>query len=413
MLTVDSLKTVPARLRRFVAAAVARFSADDCLLHASALAYSTLLSLVPLLALMFAVFKGLGLQSRLEPLLLSRLSLSPEVTSRILTYIDNTNVRTLGVVGALALISTVLGVLGGIERSFNHIWRVSHGRTWWRRLTDYMATVTLTPFLLLAATALTSSLHITALVQWATQTGYLGPVAVALLRLVPFAINALALAVLYAIMPNRRPDLRAIAVGAIVAGCVWQAVQWAYVAFQVGVAGYNAIYGALAQLPVTLLWLYVSWTVVLAGAELAALLEFGSADIDTAPAPGWLLALALLLAAAERFRAREAALLRVGQWARARRMDPARMSMIAEDLCEARLLAAVRDAPGSYVLARAPEEIDAAALMERFDARFTVPARDARLNDLVQRLHTARREALAACTLADLMDRPRASGQRT
>lgn len=410
MLTADRLKAstvLLARGWRFVRAVAARFAADACPLHAAALAYSTLLSLVPLLALMFAVFKGLGLQWRLEPLLLSRLSLSPEVTARILTYIDRTNVKTLGVVGALALLTSVISVLGGMERSFNHIWRVRHGRTWWRRLTDYGATVLLTPFLLLAGTVLTSTLHVRTLVEWAAHTGYSGPAVLLVLRLVPLAINTVALATLYAIMPNRRPDVRAIAVGAIVAGCGWQVVQWAYVVFQIGAADYNAIYGALAQLPVTLVWLYVSWTVVLAGAELAALTEFGTEGTDTTPPPAWLVALALLLSAAEHFRAGDASVLRVAQLARAWRLDPARAATIAEDLCEAQLLAAVRDAAGSYVLARAPETIELAPLIDRLDDRLVVPRREVRLNELLQRLLAARCGALAAGTLADLMDKPR------
>src|SRR5438034_5510644 len=101
-----------------------RFLADQCLMRASALAYTSLLSLVPLLALMFAVLKGLGVQRRLEPLLLSRLSLDSGTIESILTYIDHTNVGTLGALGAVALVATVVSVLGSIEGSFNHIWRV-------------------------------------------------------------------------------------------------------------------------------------------------------------------------------------------------------------------------------------------------------------------------------------------------
>src|SRR2546423_10079855 len=94
--------------RRYVRAVVGRFWDDGCLLHASALTYTTLLSLVPLLALMFAVLKGLGVQRRLEPLLLSRLSLDPGTIESILTYIDHTNVGTLGALGAVALVATVV-----------------------------------------------------------------------------------------------------------------------------------------------------------------------------------------------------------------------------------------------------------------------------------------------------------------
>jgi membrane protein len=392
---------------RFTRALISRFFADNCLLHAAALTYSTLLSLVPLLALMFAVLKGLGVQARLEPVLLSRLSLSHDVTAQILTYIDRTNVGGLGVVGAFALLWTLLSLLYGIEDSFNHIWRVAQGRTWLRRLSDYASTVLLTPFLLLAGTVLTSSLHVNAFLEWAVHTGPVGSAALLLLRLTPFVINAIALAILYAIMPNRRPDVRSLLVGAFVAGCVWQVVQWAYVEFQIGVAQYNAIYGALAQLPLTLVWLYVSWTVVLAGAELAALREFGAEAAGATRAPGWLLALAFLLRAAEQFRTAGVPVLEVSQLAKSWNMDRASVAAIAENLCGAGLLAEVREAGGRYVLSRAPENIALVPLIDSMDDRPVVPD-DARLHDVLSRVGTARRDALSGLTLADLLDTPRA-----
>ena len=111
-------------LAAYGAAAVRRFLADQCLMRASALAYISLLSIVPLLALMFAVLKGLGVQHRLEPLLLSRLSLDQETSDLIIGYIDRTNVSTLGALGAATLVLTVVSVLGNVQTSFNAIWRV-------------------------------------------------------------------------------------------------------------------------------------------------------------------------------------------------------------------------------------------------------------------------------------------------
>ena len=254
------------RARRFIGTVVVRFYADTCLLHASALTYTSLLSLVPLLALMFAVLKGLGVQRRLEPLLLSQLSLSPEVTESVLTYIDRTNVGTLGTLGAVALLLTVVSVLGSIEASLNHIWRVTQGRGVFRKITDYLSVVLLTPFLLLAGVAVTSSLQAQRVLDWLLGTQYVGAAVMHGLSLLPIVMNALAIGMLYAVMPNRRQSPMALTLGALVAGAVWQAVQWSYVRLQIGVANYNAIYGALSQLPVTLVWLYVSWTVILAGA---------------------------------------------------------------------------------------------------------------------------------------------------
>ena len=250
-----------------VVATVRRFYGDRCLEAAAALTYTSLLSLVPLFALMFAVLKGLGAQNRLEPLLLSRLSLDPEVTGRMLGWIDHTNVGTIGALGAVFLIFTVISVLGGIESIFNMVWRVARGRTWWRKITDYVSVVLLIPFLLLFAVGITSALREQTILRELLEVDVLHGVALAALRLAPIAMNVVALGILYAVMPNRRPHPKSIAIGALVAGCAWQLVQTAYVALQIGVARANAIYGALAQLPVTLVWIYVSWAVVLAGAR--------------------------------------------------------------------------------------------------------------------------------------------------
>lgn len=390
------------RVARYVHAVARRVIDDSCLVRASALTYTSLLSLVPLLALMFAVLKGLGVQRRLEPLLLSRLSLDPEVTNRILTYIDQTNVGTLGALGAAALITTVISVLGSIEASFNHIWRVRRGRSWWRKATDYVSTVLLTPFLLLAAVALTSSLQEQALLRWVLQTEYVGPVALQLLQVAPPLLNAVALGILYAVMPNRRPHLPAIVVGALAAGAVWQVVQWGYVALQIGVARYNAIYGALAQLPVTLVWLYVSWVVVLLGAELAAVWEFGSEsiDVETSARAQWAIALHMLVRCVERFHAggRPIGALEV---ARELRVEPMVVTELAERLRHGGALVLVEGA-AAYVLARDPASIDLATLVGLVGDG-AVPGRvDARVATLIKRLASERHASLRSETLADL-----------
>ncbi len=392
------------RLLRYLRALARRFLDDDCLLHASALTYTSLLSLVPLLALMFAVLKGLGVQRRLEPLLLSRLSLSPEVIESILTYIDHTNVGTLGALGAVALVTTVLSVLGSIERSFNHIWRVREGRTWWRKATDYVSTVLLTPFLLLAAVALTSSMQEQALLHWVLQREYIGPAAMQALRLAPLGINAVAIGILYAVMPNRRPSLPALTCGAVVAGAVWQAVQWGYVALQIGVARYNAIYGAMAQLPVTLVWIYVSWAVVLAGAELAAVVELGPEAGDATASAGarWAIAVHLLLRAGECFRATGGAV-DPRAVARALRVSGALVTETAAQLCQHGLLAAVDGARDTYVLARDPATIELAALAASFDESMPRGS-DQRVSSLWNTMARARHTSLAPHTLADLLD---------
>ncbi len=342
-------RRIPSPLR-LIGIAGWRFYQDQCLVRASALAYTSLLSIVPLLAVMFSVLKGLGAQGRLEGVLLSRLSLGQETIDLIIGYIDKTNFATLGAFGAAALILTVISVLGNVEASFNLIWRVAQERTLWRKVTDYVGVVMLTPFLLLAATTITSAGQAQGLIQWVLYNGYLGGVAVRVLQLSPIAINAAGIAVLYSVMPNRRPVWGPLIIGALFAGFAWYIAQIGYVSLQVGVARNNAIYGALAQLPVTLVWLYVSWAVVLAGAELAAVLEFGE---DAIQVPGAereeAVSLELLIRAADAFAA-GAGGIELALIARALRTDLGIIQDAAKPLIARGWLVPVDDQPGRYVL---------------------------------------------------------------
>jgi membrane protein len=363
---------------RLIGLAGWRFYDDQCLTRASALAYTSLLSIVPLLAVMFSVLKGLGAQQRLEAVLLSRLSLDAETTDLIIGYIDRTNFSTLGALGAAALVLTVISVLGNIESSFNFIWRVAQQRNLWHKVTDYVGVVMLTPFLLLAATGITSAGQAQSVLQWVLDRGYLGAVAVQLLRLSPIAINTAAIAVLYAVMPNRRAAWGPLLAGALVAGLAWHLAQVGYVNLQVGVARNNAIYGALAQLPLTLMWLYISWAVVLAGAELAAVLEYGE---DAVQPPGAereeALTLELLVRAADAFRDGRGSI-ELPLVASALRIDLGVMQEAAKRLLGRAWLVPVDEHPGRYVIGCDPARIKLAdlagaslvdALPERLDPR--------------------------------------------
>jgi membrane protein len=389
---------------KIVLATALRFYGDRCLEAAAALTYTSLLSLVPLFALMFAVLKGLGAQRHLESLLLSRLSLDPAVTARMLEFIDHTNVGTLGALGAVFLIFSVISVLGSIESIFNRVWRVPRGRTVWRKVTDYVSVVLLIPFLLLFAVGITSALREQAILRALLAVDVLHGMALAALRVAPIAMNVVALAILYAVMPNRRPHPASIAIGALVAGFAWQVVQIGYVTLQIGVARANAIYGALAQLPVTLVWIYVSWAVVLAGAELAAVLEFG-------PPPGaeatrevsrWAVALHVLVEAADRFRA-GAGPVELGVLAHQLEVGGDMLAGCVAALCDGGALVAIEDGRESYVLARAPESIGLAPLAERFGEAHAPKGADVRVAALLTEVEEERRQMLSRRTLADLV----------
>ena len=255
---------------RLLAVSIWKFRRDDGTLRASALTYTTALSIVPFLAITFSMLKGLGVQKRLEPKLLEFFASGhKEVATKIMEYVDRTNVGALGVVGLIALILTAISLLGSVERSFNTIWGVEKGRTALRKVTDYTALMLGCPVLLLLSTSIST----TGQIQKYLPEEIASRALPLLFALIPFLAKAVAFAAMYLIMPNRRVSLKAAITGGIVAGLGWQATEWIYIRFQVGVTKYNAIYGAMAQLPLFLIWMYMGWCIILIGAQVACILE--------------------------------------------------------------------------------------------------------------------------------------------
>ena len=253
---------------QILALVIRDFRDDQCLLRASALTFTTILSIVPFFALTFAVLKGFGVQNKVEPLILDQVAAgSQETVDRIITYINNTNMTSMGAIGLVTLIITVITLLGNIEEAFNVIWGVKETRSFYRKFSDYLSVVITAPLLLLAAVSITTTLQSQTLVKWLVETSYLGDLLLLLFRLAPYLIIWLALVFLYIFIPNTRVRFRSALFGGILAGTIWQLAQWGYIHFQVGVGKYNAIYGTLALLPIFMVWIYTSWLIVLFGVE--------------------------------------------------------------------------------------------------------------------------------------------------
>ena len=245
------------------------FQADQCMIRASALAYTTVLSLVPFLALAFSILKGFGVQNKVEPLILDAVAAgSEEIVERIVTYINNTNMASLGAIGLLTLIMTAVTLLGTIEEAFNQVWGVKETRPLARKFSDYLSVVVSAPLLMLAAVSLTTTLQSKTVVSWVTANVYLGGALLHGVRLLQHVVVWAALVFLYVFIPNTKVRFKSALIGGILAGSLWQVVQWGYIHFQVGVAKYNAIYGTLAVLPIFMVWIYTSWLIVLFGVEM-------------------------------------------------------------------------------------------------------------------------------------------------
>ena len=246
------------------------FWRDSSLLRASGLTYTTLLTLVPLLALMFALLKGLGVQKALEPLFLERLTGgSHPITERIMEYVSHIHVGSLGTLGITFLFLTMILVLTNIEMAFNQIWQVDRGRPWLRKCSDYLGLVVILPVAMFVSVSLMTFVKSHLVTQELLSIDLLGRTYVYLLKLAPFFVMWLAFSFIYLFMPNTRVNPISASAGGIIGGTLWQVCQWAYIHYQFGFRTYGAIYGALSQLPMLLIWIFVSWIILLLGAEIA------------------------------------------------------------------------------------------------------------------------------------------------
>ena len=242
------------------------FGINQSMLRASALTYYTMLSIVPLLALTFALLKAFGVQNLLEPLIMDKLNVGDgQAVQAILGYINNTQVGKMGAIGLVFLLYAVVSLLTNVERAFNHVWGVKEIRPLMRRFSDYISVILVGPVLIISAISMTSSLASNNLVQKLIEMKMVGSLILLAFQVAPFVFMWLAFTVLYVFMSNTRVEWRAAFVGGVTGGTLWQLAQWGYVNFQVGVAKYNAIYGTMAALPIFMIWVYFSWVIVLFG----------------------------------------------------------------------------------------------------------------------------------------------------
>ncbi len=260
-------------IRHGVTVTVEKFQDDQLSLRATSLTYTTLLSLVPLLAVAFSVLKAFGVQNQLEPALAGMLApLGPEameITRRLISFVDNQQVGVLGAVGVAGLFYTVLSLIGKIEEALNHIWRVRRSRSLGRQFSDYLSVILVGPVLVFTALALMASAQSYWLVQWFLEFKPLGWLVPLLTRLTPLLLLCAAFTFLYQFIPYTRVRLRSAVFGGIVAGLLWQGAGIGFTKFVASSSTYAAIYSSFAILILFLIWLQVGWLIVLMGAEVA------------------------------------------------------------------------------------------------------------------------------------------------
>ena len=242
-------------------------------LRAMSLVYTTLLAMVPLLAVSFSVLKGFGVHNQIEPLLLNFLKpmgeRGVEVTSRIIGFVDSVKAGVLGSVGLALLIYTVISLIQKIERACNDTWHVSRSRPLSQKFSDYLSVILIGPVLVFTALGITASVMSTAVVQKMVAIKVFGSLMELATTLVPYLLVIAAFTFVYIFVPNTRVRFRSALTGGLVAGVLWETSGWAFASFVVKSAKYTAIYSGFAILIMFMIWVYLSWLIVLVGASVA------------------------------------------------------------------------------------------------------------------------------------------------
>lgn len=242
-------------------------------LRAMGLVYTTILALVPLLAVSFSVLKGFGIHNQIEPMLLNLLlplgEKGAEITTKIIEFVDNTKAGVLGSLGLAVLLYTVISLVQKIEQSFNYTWRVSQLRSMGKRFSNYLTIVMIGPVLVFSAIGVTASIANVSLIQDAMQIESIGVLTKLMGYLLPYVLIISAFTFAYMFVPNTKVTFKSALVGAIVSGILWDSSSWAFASFIVGSSKYTAIYSAFASMIIFFIWLYITWLILLVGCSIA------------------------------------------------------------------------------------------------------------------------------------------------
>lgn len=267
------------RVIRVIYDASRGFIEDECYAKASALTFYSLLSIVPILAVLFGIAKGFGFEQALKTEITTRFAEQHELVEKFIQFayslLQNAKGGLIAGIGTIALFWSVLGLLSNVESSLNAIWKTPISRPYRRMISDYLATMVICPIFFVTSSSITVFLitQITQTAQSNVIVEAISPFLLFIFKLFPFFLSWILFTFVYLFMPNTKVFLRSALIAGIIAGTIFQMWQWIYIRFQIGASSYGAIYGSFAALPLFLIWLQVSWIILLAGAELAYEIE--------------------------------------------------------------------------------------------------------------------------------------------
>lgn len=243
-------------------------------LRAMSLVYTTLLSIVPLLAVSISVLKGFGVHNQLEPALVSLLAplgeRSAELSARIVGFVDNMKIGVLGALGLSMLIFTVVSLIQKIESAFNYTWRLQSNRNLMQRFSNYLSVVLVGPVLIFSAVGITASLSSNTVLNYINDLPYMSDLVHFSGKLIPYLLIIGVFSFIYLLVPNTRVKPKSALLGAVVAGLLWETSGLLFTSFVGGsTSKYTAIYSGFAIMLVSMIWLYLSWLILLIGSSIA------------------------------------------------------------------------------------------------------------------------------------------------
>lgn len=406
-----------------LAIVVIRASRDGLLnLRAMGLVYSTLLSLVPLLAVTFSVLKAFGAQYQVRPLLEQVLApLGPqrgEIADRVVQLVSNTQVGVLGAVGVAGLLYTVLSLMDRMEDALNRIWHARGARGLARKFTDYLSMLLAGPVLVFAAFALIASAQSHWIVRWLLEVTRLEALVLLVTGyLLPILLLATAFFLVYRLVPNTEVSTASALVGGAVAAVLWHLAGTAFTAFIAGSGRYAAIYSGFAGLMVSMIWLHIGWLIVLIGAQVGYFHQYPRSYIEARVRHGALyrewLALGVVGEVTRRFLQREPPA-RLALLGRVLEAPLAHMRPIVDDLVARGILLRAAE-PEGLALAVSPDRVTVLDVLDvvRDPDGTDVPALAAAPDvgaSVLRRRDAALREVLGRTTLRDLAGGPEDSG---
>ncbi|MCP3965850.1 MAG: YihY/virulence factor BrkB family protein [Lentisphaerae bacterium] len=281
---VSSFRALCVKLVKVMVLAIQGFLTDNCPLRASALTFYSIFSIVPVAALIFGIAKGFGIEAMLKRELAEKFTEHQMLLEKVYGFAETTLRSARGgmiaSIGVIVLFWTVIKVISNIEYSFNDIWGIKAHRTFFRKFSDYTSLILICPLLVVFSSSAT--VFVSTQVSRFTESTFLintlsGPFNIVFANMIPFFLSWLLFTFIYMVMPNTKVKLSSALIAGIIAGTAYQLLQKNYIILQVALSKYNTIYGSLSALPLFLIWLQVSWLIVLFGAEIS----FAHQNIDT------------------------------------------------------------------------------------------------------------------------------------